>query len=120
MLSHPGAFTSIGLFNRFHLLPYMIEVPVNCVELAKEPEKILSLFERSFVLCETLHKFIATNEEFAFVETIKKYFGIADVRFLLYMSMIMEPFINYKFIINPKTQKTEPLVFNLMKESLKV
>lgn len=120
MLSDVSAFNSITMFNKFNVFPYMIEIPLTCQDLAQNPDKILSLFQQSFVMCNTLQRFISDKDDFKFIDTMRNYFKLPDIRCLLYMCAILEPFTPYKVLVNPKTQKTEPLAFNLMKDSLKV
>ena len=118
MLSNPNAFTSVKHFHNFGLFPYMIEIPVNCVGLTED--QIIPSFEQSYKLSEVL-KYITTQEEtFPFTEIVKDHLKSDELRFILYCAAIMSPFGGYKVIVNPKTQKTEPLVSVLMKESLKV
>jgi hypothetical protein len=119
MLSNPMAFISVKHFYDFGLFPYMIEIPVNCVELSQNTDLILPCFEQSFKLCQVL-KHINLDDGFPFTDILKSHLSHAELRFIIYITAIMTPFGGFKVIVNPKTQKTEPLVNILMKESLKV
>jgi len=118
MLSSPTAFTSVKHFHDFGLFPYMIEIPVNCVELGQNPDQIVPCFEQSYKLCQVL-RHINIEDGFPFTEILKTHLKPDELRFMIYTAAIMSPFAGFKVIVNPKTQKTDLLVNVLMKESLK-
>ena len=99
----------------------MVEIPETCIDLPQNPELVLSAFEKSYKYSEILKSSLGQQrEDFHFTETLKKNFPLEEIRFYLYLSMIVAPFAGFKVEVNPKTKKTEPLILHLIKGSFKV
>ena len=106
------------MFHQCGLFSSIIKIPDYCSELAERPKLIQELFERSFMLCTTLNKQEPLDGHFT--DTFQNFFSLSEIRFYLHLALIMEPFAQCKIDINPKSNKTEPLVFHLIKAGLKV